>query len=224
MSSQARFSPESSKLHGRERVSFSTELAELRHEVEQLKSEGWVKKWGGYLGLIGVLIASFKGGLDLAGQFWQHPHTSLAIPQITIFHDPGLSSEVVRFPVVVENSGNWDDVLLNHGASLSVADKTIELTEADFGLFDNGKKVGTSLLIPKYASRPYDVSITFTPKSRELALTPGLHRLELRFLGSRDKPYSASFCFPLQESDIRDLFEANEFRQQTMITQCPGKS
>jgi hypothetical protein len=53
---------------------------------------------------------------------------------------------------------------------------------------------------------------------------PGPHKLELHFLGVKNRLYLASFCFPLQASEVHDLFESNEYRRQTMITQCPGQS
>jgi hypothetical protein len=205
--------------------SVEDQLAALRSDVDHLKTESksWIKTWGVYLGMLGALIAVPKGALDLVTQLWLRPDTSMAIQQITIYHDPGLSSEILKLPLVVMNLGNRDDVLLNNGASLTVAGQSVELSEADFGLFDNGKKLDSSLLVPKDALRAYEVSITFTPRTRAAVAVPGLHRLELRFLGVKHQSYLASFCFPLQASDVHDRFESNEYRRQTMITQCPGR-
>jgi hypothetical protein len=227
MSGQAKVPVDVPRSNDGETPSVEDQLARLRSDVDLLKTESksWVKTWGVYLGMLGALIAVPKGALDLVTQLWQRPVTSVAIREITIYHDPGLSSEIVKFPLIVMNLGNRDDLLLNNGASLTVAGQSVELSEADFGLFENGKKVDTSLLVPKDALRAYDVSITFNPKTREMAATPGLHKLELRFLGVNHQSYLASFCFPLQASDVHDLFESNEYRRQTMIThtQCPGQ-
>jgi hypothetical protein len=225
MSSQAKGPVEVPRSNDGEMPSVEDQLANLKSDLDHLKTESksWVKTWGVYLGMLGALIAVPKGALDLVTQLWQRPDTSVAIQQITIYHDPGLSSEIVKFPLIVMNLGNRDDVLLNNGASLMVAGQSVELSEADFGLFYNGKKVDTSLLVPKDALRAYDVSITFNPKTREMAATPGPHKLELRFLGVKHQSYLASFCFPLQASDVHDLFESNEYRHQTMITQCTGQ-
>jgi hypothetical protein len=202
--------------------SIEDQLTKLRSDLDHLKTESksWVKTWGVYLGMLGALVALPKGILDVATQVWQRPNTSVAIKEITIYHDPGLSSEIVKFPLVVMNAGNRDDVLLNHGAKLTVADHSVELPKTDFGLYDNGMKVGTSLRVPKDETRAYDVSITFNSKTREVAATPGHHKLELHFLGVKNQSYVASFCFPLQDSQVHDLFESAEFKQQTMITEC----
>jgi hypothetical protein len=217
MSSQANH-PE----NGGTTPSMEDQLAKLRSDLDRLKTESksWVKTWGVYLGMLGALVALPKGILDFAAQVWQRPNTSVAIKEITIYHDPGLSSEIVKFPLVVMNVGNQDDVLLNHGAKLTVAGQSVELPETDFGLFDNGKKVDTSLRVPKDELRAYDVSITFNSKTREVAATPGPHKLELQFLGVKNQLYMASFCFPLQDSQVHDLFESPEYTQQTMITEC----
>jgi len=171
--------------------------------------------------MLGALVALPKGILDFATQVWQRSNTSVAIKEITIYHIPELSSEIVKFPLVVRNVGNRDDVLLNHGAKLTVADFSVELPKTDFGLYDNGQKVDTSLRAPKDETRAYDVSITFNSKTRKVAATPGPHKLELHFLGEKNQPYVASFCFPLQDSQVHDLFESAEFNEQTMmITEC----
>lgn len=226
MSNQARGPLEVPRSNGGETPSVEDQLVKLRRDLDHLKTESksWVKTWGVYLGILGALIAVPKGALDLVTQLWQHPDTSVAIQQITIYHIPGLPTpEIVKFPLVVTNLGNLDDVLLNNGASLTVAGQSVELSEADFGLFDNGKKVDTSLLVPKNALRAYEVSMTFNPKTREVAATPGLHKLEVRFLGVKHQSYLASFCFPMQASDVHDMFESNDYWHQTMITQCSGR-
>jgi hypothetical protein len=187
------------------------------------ESKSWVKTWGVYLGLLGALIAVPKEGLDLVRQLWLHPDTSVQIREVTIYHDPSLSSEIVSMPLVLMNLGNRDDVLFNNGASLKVGGQSMELTDADFGVFDNGQKIGSSLLLPKDALRAYDVSITFNSRTRPLAATPGLHTVELRFLGVK-KSYSASFCFPLEATDVEDLFESKQYKKETLSTKCPGRS
>lgn len=200
-------------------------LAKLTSDVDQLKKESksWVKTWGVYLGILGALVALPKGILDLTTQLWHSPATSVAIQEVTIYHDPGLSSEIVKVPLVVANVGNFDDSLLNHGATLTVAGRSVEVPDADFGLFDtDGKKLGTSLYVPKGGLRAYDVSITFNTETRKVAAIPGPHKLELRFLGTKNESYLASFCFPLQEGEIHDLFESTTYKHQTMITQCTG--
>jgi hypothetical protein len=206
-------------------LSVEDELAKLKSDVDRLKTESrsWVKTWGVYLGMLGALIAVPKGALDLVTELWQRPDTSVAIKEVTIYHDPGLTSEILQFPLVVMNLGNRDDVLLNNGATLSVAGQSVDLSEADFGLFDNGNKIKASLLAPKNATRAYDVSVTFNPKTREVAAMPGPHKLELRFLGVKDQSYLASFCFPLQASDVHELFESSVYQHQKIITQCPGR-
>jgi hypothetical protein len=205
--------------------SMEDQLAKLTSDVDHLKKESksWVKTWGVYLGVLGALVALPKGIMDLTTQFWHSPVTSVAIREVTIYHDPGLSSEIVKVPLVVTNVGNFDDALLNHGATLTVAGRSVDVPDADFGLFDSdGKKVDTSLYVPKGGLRAYDVSITFNTRTREVAATPGPHKLELRFLGTKNESYLASFCFPLQDSEIRDLFESTMYKRQTMITQCTG--
>jgi hypothetical protein len=226
MSDQTNSPVEVPRSIGEEAPSVEDQLAKLRNDVDHLKTESksWVKTWGVYLGILGALIAVPKGALDLVTQIWQRPDTSVAIQEITIYHDPGLSSEILKFPLVVMNLGNRDDVLLNNGARLTVEGQSVELSEADFGLFDNGKKVEASLLVPKNALRAYDVSVTFNSKTRKVAALPGLHNLELRFLGVKHQPYLASFCFPLQASEVHDLFESSEFQHQTIITQCSGRN
>ncbi len=210
---------------GAKTASLEAQLTRLRSDLDHLKTESnsWVKTWGVYLGILGALIAVPKEALDLVSELWHRADTSVAIREITIYHAPELSSEIVTFPMVVMNVGNRDDVLFNNGASLTVEGQSVELSNDDFGLFDDGKKIDTSLLIPKDTLRPYAVSITFNPKTRRLAATPGLHKLEMRFLGFKHQSYSATFCFPLQASDVHDLFESNEVRRQTMTKQCPGR-
>ena len=210
--------------NGPETTSLEAQLAKLRSDLDHLKTESksWVKTWGVYLGILGALVAVPKGALDLVTQLWHRADTSVAIREVTIYHAPELSSEIVTVPLVLMNLGNRDDVLFNNGASLTVEGQSVELSNDDFGLFDDGKKVDASLLIPKDTLRPYAVSITFNPKTRKLAATPGLHKLELRFLGINHQSYSASFCFPLQASDVHDLFESNDVRQETVTKQCPG--
>jgi hypothetical protein len=210
--------------NGAETSSLEAQFAKLRSDLAHMtrESKSWVKTWGVYLGILGALIAVPKGAFELVTELWHRADTSVAIREVTIYHAPGLSSEIVTVPLVVMNLGNRDDVLFNNGASLTVEGQSVELSGDDFGLFDDGKKVDTSLLIPKDTLRPYAMSVTFNPKTRKLAATPGLHRLELRFLGVKHQSYSASFCFPLQSSDVHDLFESNDVRQKTVTKQCPG--
>jgi len=228
MSSPAKVLVEVPRSNDVEAPSVEYQLAKLRSDLDHLKRESrsWMKTWGVYLGLLGAFIALWKGALDLVAQLWQRPDTSVAIQEITIYHIPGLPlPESVKGPIVVTNMGNRDDVLLNNGAWLNVAGQSVELSEADFGLFENGKKVDTSLRVPKDESRAYDVMITFNPKTREMAATPGLHKLELHFLGVKQQSYLASFCFRLQVSDVKDLFESQEYQHQRFITQqCSDRS
>jgi hypothetical protein len=70
-----------------------------------------------------------------------------------ITHAPELSSEIIEFPLVVINLGNRDEALLGRGATLTVAGVSKDLSEDDFGLFDNVKKIGTPLLVPKDSPR-----------------------------------------------------------------------
>jgi len=170
--------------------------------------------------MLGALVALPKGALDLVTQLWQRPDTSVTIKNLTITHGPGLSSEIVEFPLVVMNLGNRDDVLLSRGATLTVAGTSVDLSEDEFGLFDNGTKIETPLLVPKDALRAYDVSVTFNPKTRGMAATPGLHKLELRFPGV-NQSYAASFCFSLQESDVENLFKSNQLETRIFSTNCP---
>ncbi len=202
--------------------SVEEQLARLKSDVDHLKAESksWVKTWGVYLGMLGALVALPKGILDLTTQLFQRPNTSLAIRGLTIYHNPGLSSEIVKFSLLAMNAGNRDDVLLSDGAKLKVAKQEVELPESDFGLYDNGNKLGKSLRIPKDETRAYDVSITFNSKTRELVTTPGPHKLELQFSGVKNGPYLASFCFPLDSSEIHDLFESVDYTEKSPITQC----
>ena len=226
MSNQTRSPEEVPKPNGGGAQSVEDQLAKLRSDVDYLKTESksWVKTWGVYLGMLGALVAVPKGALDLVTQLWQRPDTSVAIHQITIYHAPGLESEIVKFPLVVTNQGNRDDVLSKNGATLRVAERSVELPEADFGLWanDNDKKVGSSLTAKKGSVQGYDVSLTFNSKTREIAAMPGLHTLELRFGGVKNQSILASFCFPLQQSDVHDLFESNEIQSQT-FDQCQGR-
>jgi hypothetical protein len=192
--------------------------------LDRLKAESksWVKTWGVYLGVLGALIAVPKGTLELVTQLWIRPDTSVTIKNIKITHAPGLSSEIVEFPLVVMNLGNRDDAFLGRGATFKAAGVSLELSEDDFGLFDNGhNKIETPLIVPKDAVRAYVVSITFTPKTRELAATPGPHEVELRFPGV-NQSYTARLCFPLQERDVDDLFKSDQLETKNFVTQCPG--
>ncbi len=136
---------------GAKTASLEAQLTRLRSDLDHLKTESnsWVKTWGVYLGILGALIAVPKEALDLVSELWHRADTSVAIREITIYHAPELSSEIVTFPMVVMNVGNRDDVLFNNGASLTVEGQSVELSNDDFGLFDDGKKIDTSLLIPK---------------------------------------------------------------------------
>ena len=77
--------------NGRTTSSIEDQLVELRSDLDRLKTESrsWVKTWGVYLGMLGALVALPKGILDLATQLWQRPNTSVAIKELTIYHDPG---------------------------------------------------------------------------------------------------------------------------------------
>ena len=203
--------------------SVGDQLATLRTDLDHLKTESksWVKTWGIYLGMLGALISVPKGALDLVTQLWHRPDTSVTIKNIAMTHVPGLSSEILEFPLVVMNLGNRDDAFLNRGATLTGGGKSVELSADDFGLYDNGQKIETPLLVPKDALRAYVVSVTFNPNALAVAATPGLHTLELRFRGVNES-YSATVCFSLQQSDVDVLFKSDQIQSRTPISRCPG--
>jgi hypothetical protein len=86
---------------------------------------------------------------------------------------------------------------------------SVELSEYHFGLFDNGKRIETPLLVPKGAVRAYVASVTSSPKTRGLTATPGRHTLEVRFPGV-NQAYAARLCFPLQQNDVDNLFKPDQ--------------
>jgi len=223
MSTQAQTLEKVPRSRGPEDLSIDDRLAKFSRDLEHLKAEskGWVKTWGVYLGILGAFIAVPKSALDLVTQVWVRPDTSVTVKNVKITHAPGLSSEIVEFPLVVMNLGNRDDAFLGRGATLTAAGGSVELSEDDFGLYDNGKKIETPLLVPKDAVRAYVVSITFSSKTRELAATPGQHTLEMRFPGV-NQSYAARLCFPLQQSDVDVLFKSDQLETEYFLTQCPG--
>ncbi len=229
MSTQAKTPMEMPGSRGPETRSVEDQLAEFRLDLDTLKTsnKSWVKTWGVYLGMLGALIAVPKGVLDLATQLWQRPNTSVEIQEISMYHIPGMApAESVKLQLVIRNEGNLDDVLLANGVSLTVGGQLVQLSDKDFGLFEDGKAVDASLVVPRNASRGYELQITFNPRERELAATPGPHKVELRFLGDRQNAYSASVCFPLQPSDVHDMFQSSDYWHQTVIAQlaqCPGQ-
>jgi len=170
--------------------------------------------------MLGALIAVPKGALDLVTQLWIRPETSVTVKTIKITHAPGLSSEIVEFPLVVMNLGNRDDAFLGRDATLTAGGGSVKLSEDDFGLFDNGKKIETPLLVPKDAVRAYVVSVTFTSKTRSLAATPGAHTLEVHFPGV-NQSYAVRLCFPLQQSDVDNLFKSDQVETKVFATHCP---
>ena len=203
------------------KVPIEDQLAALRTDLDHLKTEskGWIKTWGVYLGILGALVALPKGVLDLATQVRKRPQTSVAIEEITIYHDPSLSSEIVKFPLVVRNAGNQDDVLLSQGAEITAEGQTVSLAEKDFGLFDHGEQQ-LALRVPKDEVHDYQVSITFNPKTRQVLAAPGDHKLQFQFRGEKDQPHVASSCFSLQDDQVHDLFESNDYKSQTILTKC----
>jgi hypothetical protein len=95
----------------------------------------------------------------------------------------------------------------------------VNLSEDDFGLFENGAKIEVPLLVMKATLRAYDVSVTFGPKARQLAATPGPHKLELFFRGVTQS-YSAKFCFTLKNTDVEDLFESDQVKTRSFDPKC----
>jgi hypothetical protein len=206
--------------------SVDVQLEKLRGDLEHLKtdSKSWIKTWGVYLGVLGALFAVPKGALDLRDQIWPRADTSVAIQEMTIYHSPGLTSEIVKFPLVVMNLGNLDDVLVNNGATLTVAGQSVELTpDVDYGLYDNSAKVGASIVVPKDGLRAFEVSLTFTPKTRPIVAVPGMHQVDINFLDVHEKPYKASFCFPMEASDVHTLFESSDIQTKTILKKQCGR-
>jgi hypothetical protein len=202
-------------------------LAKLRRDLDHLSAESknWVKTWGVYLGILGALIAVPKGALDLMTQLYPRPETSVMIKSVKITHVPKLQpeiSEIVEFPLVVMNLGNRDDALLGRSAKLTGPGETVNLSDDDFGLYENGTKVEVPLLVTKATLRAYDVSVTFSPKARQLAATPGVHKLELFFPGV-NKSYSSVLCFTLNNSDVENLFESDRVETQNFDPKCTKK-
>jgi hypothetical protein len=227
MSNQTRSPVEVPGSNGADARSVEDQLAKLRSDVDHLKTESksWVKTWGVYLGMLGALIAISKGAVDLVTQLRLSPDTSVDIRNIKIEHLPGEASEIVTIDVYVANKGNFDETLLNSGATLTVEGQSVQPSEEEYGLYDDQrKKVGRSLYVPKTSGKLYEAAITFNPKTRKVAATPGLHTLELRFEGDKNRPYSVKYCFELQSSDIQELFESNEYAHRNEITtECPPR-
>jgi hypothetical protein len=196
-------------------------LAKLRRDFDRLnvESKNWVKTWGVYLGILGALIAVPKGALDLVTQLWPQPETSVMVKTGRITHVPKLESEILEFPLVVMNLGNRDDALLGRSAKLTGSGETVNLSDDDFGLFENGTKIEVPLLVTKATLRAYDVSVTFNSKARHLAATPGVHKLELSFPGV-NQSYSSAFCFTLNKDDVEDLFESNQVKTKDLDLKC----
>ena len=196
-------------------------LAKLRSDLDYLSAESknWIKTWGVYLGILGALVAIPKGALDLVTQLWLRPETSVMIKTGKITHVPTLASEIVEFPIVVMNLGNRDDALLGRSAKLMGPGESVDLSEAEFGLFENGQKIEVPLLVSKATLQAYDVSVTFNPKARQLAATPGMHKLELLFPGV-NRSYSSAFCFALNKSDVEDLFESDQVKTKNFDLKC----
>jgi hypothetical protein len=201
--------------------SVEVQLAKLRRDLDRLNAEskGWVKTWGVYLGILGALIAVPKGALDLVTQLWLRPDTSVMIKSVKITHVPKLPSEIVEFPLVVMNLGNRDDALLGRSAKFTGPGEVVNLSEDDFGLFENGTKIEVPLLVTKATLRAYDVSVTLGPKARQLVATPGPHKMELFFPGVTQS-YTANFCFTLRNNDVEDLFESDQVKTKSFDPKC----
>ncbi len=196
-------------------------LALLRRDFDRLNAESknWVKTWGVYLGILGALIAVPKGVLDLVTQLWLRPETSVMVKTGKITHVPKLESEILEFPLIVMNMGNRDDALLGRSAKLTGPGEAVNLSDDDFGLFENGTKIEVPLLVTKATLRAYDVSVTFNSKARQLAATPGVHKLELSFPGV-SQSYSSAFCFTLNKDDVEELFESDQVKTKDFDLKC----
>ena len=201
--------------------SIEDRLTRLRKDFDRLnlESKNWVKTWGVYLGILGALIAVPKGALDLVTQLWLRPDTSVMVKTARLTHVPKLESEILEFPLVVMNLGNRDDALLARSAKLTGPGEVLELSDNDFGLFENGTKIEVPLLVTKATLRAYDVSVTFNSKARQLAATPGVHKLELSFSGV-NQSYSSIFCFTLNKGDVEDLFDSDQVKTKDLDLKC----
>jgi hypothetical protein len=190
----------------------------LQLEVEAAKKEssGWIKKWGGYLGLLASIVAIPTATKHAIDSWYEYPSLKIQEPDnLTLTLDTERSVIVFSFPVTASNLGTGEGYVTGGAAHLEPippsAVNSRDLAGEGIKFTDESKSV---------QDRPVYVSAHGTPRlltayldfGRNGITTPGWYRLSVTLNNEKARPvsnYPVAFCFNVTPSQIKNLATTN---------------
>jgi hypothetical protein len=101
----------------------SPDLTDVLQRLRRLEADAngfwaWIKKWGGFVGLIAGLIGIPKGIFDGAAAAWPHPKTSILLRYpLQVSFAPDTQEFAIAFDFSIRNEGTKDDRALISSSS-----------------------------------------------------------------------------------------------------------
>src|SRR5215510_11547063 len=103
----------------------SDRLAVLEHRIKTLESRqegfwGWVKTWGGFIGLVAGCFGIPKAIVDARTAIWSRPESSIVLAYpITMHSNTGSNEFGITFQLTIRNNGPVDELVQKPWARLT---------------------------------------------------------------------------------------------------------
>jgi hypothetical protein len=194
--------------------SVSPDIERLKSEIEHLKQEnqgvsGWIKKWGGILGLLAGLITIPKTGVELYRIVITKPHSSAVRgAEINADYDPKAERIRLSFNFSVLNAGNADDTIRELWGTLTPPGYSLPLVSFDsskFHITEKNQNIDLPFSIAKSTSRDFHCELESSLAPTTIGRVSGEWMVDITITGQDHAPMKISYGLPITSDDLDEM-------------------
>ena len=195
-------------------------VEELRRQLNSLQEEvrkdkegvgGWIKKWGGIVGLIAGIVALPKAGIDIYTALVSLPRTTFDHSKpFSLGYDPVAEAMTASYDVALLNDGTADDLVNEISGTLEppapISERIAYFDMGAFELSENGVRVIPPFGISKAAPRHLTCIVKAHVDKGTMPKQSGWWKFIMTLGTKKEKrPLKVEYRFYMDESDVAYL-------------------